>query len=132
VPAVLYNNFEAPVSEWQFAVYGSRAVGIIDVFRDVLVVLPNDGEHRAADVLRTSAVAIAHHLSGVVRSGLRLLAGKLLYGNEEVVRRFLDAVEGGKDPAGISAEDGLAITRLQHAILDAARASGGGASGLGG
>lgn len=132
VPAVLYNNFEAPVSEWQFAVYGTRAVGIVDVFRDVLVVLPNDREHRAGDVLRTSAVAIASHVSGVVRSGLRLLTGKLLYGNDEVVRRFLDAVEDGKEPAGISAEDGLAIARLQHAILDEARASAAGASQRGG
>jgi scyllo-inositol 2-dehydrogenase (NADP+) len=117
VPAVLYNNFEAPVSEWHFTVYGTRAVGIIDVFRDVLVTVPYDGEHRAADVMRTSFAAISSHLAGVVRSGLRMLSGRLLYGNEEIVKRFLDAVETGTLPREISGEDGLAVLRLQHRII---------------
>lgn len=131
VPAVLYNNFEASVSEWQFAVYGTRKVGIIDVFRDVLVVLPNDGEHRAADVMRTSLAGIASHVAGVIGSGLRMVTGQLLYGNEEVVRRFLDAVETGVAPEGISSEDGLAVLELQHALIDGARAALGPSNGQG-
>ena len=120
VPAILYNNFESPVSEWHFAVLGTRAVGIIDVFRDVLVALPNDGQHLAAQVLRSTWAGVSSHLWGVLTSGIASLRGRLLYGNEEVCRRFLAAVQTGVPPAGVSAEEGLAVLRLQHAILAAA------------
>jgi hypothetical protein len=118
---VLYNNFEATFSEWHFTVYGTKAAGVIDVFRDVLVTIPNDRQHLAVDVMRTTAMAVGTHLSGVFRSGLAMLGGKLLYGNEEVVRRFLDAIETRTPPEGISGQDGLGVLRLQHRILELAR-----------
>lgn len=120
VPAVLYNNFEAPVSEWHFTVFGTKAAGIIDVFRDVLVVLPNDGQHLSLEVMRTTWSAVGWHLWGVFTSGLAMLRGRLLYGNEEVFRRFLDAVETGQAPADINGSDGLAVVRSLHQILDLA------------
>lgn len=122
VPAVLYNNFEAPVSEWHFAVMGTKQMGVIDVFRDVLVRLPNDNQHLAMDVMRTSYAGIRTHLAGVFTSGLAMLRGKLLYGNDEVVRRFLDAIETGRSPGDTSAEDGLAVLKLQHEIVRRANA----------
>jgi scyllo-inositol 2-dehydrogenase (NADP+) len=121
VPAILYNNFEAPVSEWHFIVYGEKAMAAIDVFRDVLVVLPNDNQHLAADVMRTSGALLFTHLRGVFVSGLQMLRGKLLYGNEEVVRRFLDAIQTGVPPLGISGRDGLEVLKMQLAVVEAAQ-----------
>jgi predicted dehydrogenase len=121
IPAVLYNNFEATVSEWHFAIYGTRAAAIIDVFRDVLVVLPHDGQHLSREVIRTSLKSIYDHLWGTFTSGLQMLRGRLLYGNDEVVRRFLDAVETGRPPEAISAEDGA---RMIHALDCVLRVAG--------
>ena len=53
-------------------------------------------------------------------SGPRHLAGALLYGNDEVFRRFAAAVRSGGEPRGISAADALAVLRMQHEIFERA------------
>jgi hypothetical protein len=90
----------------------------LDVFRDILVVLPNDGSHRAREILRSSGRMVAGHLSGVVSSGVRLVGNRLRYGNDEVVRRFVDAVEGHPERLRwMSGEDGHAVVVSIEEIL---------------
>ncbi len=116
--ALLSMTFDAPVSEWQFVVVGERGLAALDIFRDVLVVLPNDGRHGGPEVLRTTAALVGGHVGGVLRSGVRRVTGRLLYGNVEVVRRFLDAVEGSPDRlAGMEAADGVAVVVAIEEIL---------------
>ena len=119
VPVSVQMNFEAPVSEWHVAVVGERALGIVDLFRDIAVHVPNDRGHRALDVLRTTASSTWHHWRGYLRSGLGHARGTLLYGNEEVFRRFHAAIATGREPAGIGPDDALAVLRLQHWIVGA-------------
>jgi scyllo-inositol 2-dehydrogenase (NADP+) len=116
--ASLTMGFGASVSEWQFVVVGEDGVAALDVFRDVLVVLPNDGSHRAREILRSSARLVAGHVAGVAASGVRVVGRKLLYGNDEVVRRFVDAVEGDRGRLRwISADDGHAVVACIEDIL---------------
>lgn len=117
IPVTISMRFEAPVSEWHLTVMGSRRLAIADLFRDVLVVLPNDGRHGAVDIMRTTATATVSHLSGVATSGARLLTGRLSYGNDEVMQRFVRACRTGQPPAGIAANDGLQVVELQHQVL---------------
>jgi hypothetical protein len=49
-----------------------------------------------------------------------MLTGRLLYGNEEVMRRFLDAVEGKAPLRQIDARSALDVLMLQHAIIERA------------
>src|SRR6266516_3553251 len=63
--ASLAMSFNASVSEWQFIVVGRDAVAALDVFRDILVVLPNDGRHRAREILRSSTRMALGHVAGV-------------------------------------------------------------------
>jgi predicted dehydrogenase len=121
LPIFLYMNFESPISEWQLCVMGARKIATIDVFRDILVVVPCDRSHQATDILRTSFAAASSHFWGVFASGMRLITKNLLYGNEEVFARFLRAVKTGKIPAEISSEDGLQVLRMQHEIMDRAQ-----------
>lgn len=108
--ATLSMDFRASVSEWQLVVTGDRATAALDVFRDVLVVAPNDGAHRGREILRTSARLVGGHLAGTVSSGARLLVRRLHYGNDAVVRRFCDAIEGDASAlSGIGAEDGIEV-----------------------
>ncbi len=118
VPVQISMNFEAPVSEWHLTVLGSRGLAIVDVFRDVLVRVPNDREHLARHIVTTTAGGVGSHLMGVAGSGIRLALGRLAYGNDVVMARFAEACKTRTAPVGISARDGLAVVRLQHAVLD--------------
>jgi scyllo-inositol 2-dehydrogenase (NADP+) len=125
MPVTVQMNFEAPVSEWQVAVMGDEGMGIVDVFRDIAIHIPNDGPHRTLQVLRTSLASSLGHWAGYPRSGAGHLRGTLRYGNEEVFRRFRDAVRSGVPPQGIDAEDAVAVLRLQHWIVDQAASAAG-------
>ncbi len=124
VTATLYMNFEAPISEWQLLVFTERGAAVIDIFRDILVFVPHDGQHSARDITRSSLAMLWGHAAGFVRSGLSMCLGRLLYGNDEVVKRFLDAVEGKAELRDIDAGSALDVLKLQHAILNAVPAEG--------
>jgi scyllo-inositol 2-dehydrogenase (NADP+) len=124
IPVKLNLAFEAPVSEWHITVAGERALGDVDVFRDIYVCVPNDGAHTAWPVLRTSLAATWGHWLGHLRSGPAHLAGTLLYGNDEVFRRFAEAARRGAAPAGIGPGDALAVLKMQHDIIGRAERLG--------
>jgi predicted dehydrogenase len=116
--ASLSMSFNASVSEWQFLVVGSRAVAALDLFRDLLVTVPNDESHRAREILRSSAAIVGGHLAGVAASGTRLVGGRLTYGNDEVVSRFVDATEGAAHRLRwLGADDGCAVVACIEDIL---------------
>ncbi|HYR49298.1 MAG TPA: Gfo/Idh/MocA family oxidoreductase [Candidatus Eisenbacteria bacterium] len=121
VPVQIAMNFESPVSEWHIALIGSERMAVLDIFRDALVVIPNDHQHLGRNVLATTAHAITTHLVSVAGSGVRTLAGRLAYGNDVVIARFVEACRTRVPPKDISAGDGLDVVRLQHAVLDRVR-----------
>jgi len=114
--------FDTAVSEWQLILMGTRETLIADIFRDILIRLPTDRAHGARDILATSASAVAGHLWGTLTSGLLLVRGALDYGNDEVVRRFVEAVENGTEPADISGSDGLAVVSAMARVMEKIRA----------
>jgi scyllo-inositol 2-dehydrogenase (NADP+) len=120
VPVTLQMSFEAPVSEWHVAVLGEAGIGTVDLFRDIAVYMPNDGRHGTPEVLRSSAAASWHHWLGYLRSGPRHMRGSLLYGNDEVVRRFHDAIRNGGAAPAIGADDALEVLRMQHWVIESA------------
>lgn len=122
IPIQLDMNFRAPLSEWHVGLLGTRAAIFIDVFRDVLVQIPNDRSHLGRDILRTSAAAGWSHFVGTVKSGLLLSVGRLTYGNDEVIERFIRACQGDSGAlVGISAADGVAVVGMLHQVIDASK-----------
>jgi predicted dehydrogenase len=119
IPVTVSCRFEAPLSEWHVAVLGDKAAGIVDVFRDIYLHLPNDGRHVTSTVLRTSWRATLMHWARHVVNGPLHLTGRLLYGNKTVFQRFAHAIGAGVPPRDISGEDALAVLKMQHAIIDA-------------
>jgi len=120
-PISLHLNFESPVSEWYFCVFGEKRVGIVDIFRDIYISLPNDGLHESFTVLRTSLMATGQHWWQTIGRGLSHLTGRLDYGNQEVFARFHRSTQeqtndGDSDPIGVA--NALAVLRLQHDILE--------------
>lgn len=118
IPVTVSCRFEAPLSEWHVAVLGDKGAGIVDVFRDIYLRLPNDGAHTTSTVLRTSWRATAMHWARHFVNGPLHLSGRLLYGNREVFRRFAQAIDEGRDAQGIGPDDALAVLRMQHDIID--------------
>jgi scyllo-inositol 2-dehydrogenase (NADP+) len=116
-PIALTLNFDASVSEWHFAVHGSKGVGIVDLFRDIYIRIPGDGAHETRDVLRTSLATTVRHWHGFASSGYLHLRKRLRYGVDEVVRRFGDAIVKGEDPPDCGRVDALAVRVMQEEIL---------------
>ncbi len=117
IPVQISMNFQAPVSEWHLTVIGSQALAVIDIFRDVLVIVRNDQAHLGRDILLTSADAVVNHLGGVARSGALNVMGRLSYGNDVVIARFVEACKTRLPPKDISADDGVRVVTLQHEVL---------------
>jgi predicted dehydrogenase len=113
----LHMNFAAALSEWQLLVLCDRATLVCDIFRDILFTLPDDGEHRPGQILRSSIAGTLGHWAGVVTSGLRYATGRLDYGNGEVFRRFARAIDDGVAPSGIAGTDGRAVVAALHRTL---------------
>lgn len=117
-PIRLACNFESAVSEWYLMVSGSKKLGIVDIFRDIYIALPNDGRHDTAKVLRTSLTATWQHWLQHATSGLPHLTGRLVYGNDELFDRFARAVGGEADALDpIGPEAAQAVLALQHEIV---------------
>ncbi len=122
LPVKLNMAFEAPLSEWHVTVAGERFLADVDVFRDIYVRVPNDGAHTAWPVVRSSLAVTWSHWWQHLLSGPGHLAGTLLYGNDEVFRRFAAAALSGGQPADVGPEDALAVVRMQHEVLARAEA----------
>jgi len=118
IPVSVSCRFEAPLSEWHVAVLGDRGAGIVDVFRDIYLRLPNDGLHDTARVLRTSWRASALHWARHFVNGPLHLSGRLLYGNRTVFARFAQSIVDGREPDGIGGSDALDVLRMQHQIIE--------------
>jgi len=124
IPVTVDCQFYSAVSEWYLMVTGERALGIMDVFRDIYIRLPNDGAHALPQILRTSACAIFQHAVQHIPNGIAYVRNRLDYGNDEVFSRFARAAESGTPPAGISADDALAVLKLQHEAAGAVARNG--------
>jgi predicted dehydrogenase len=123
IPVSMSCRFEAPLSEWHVAVLGDRAAGVVDVFRDIYLRLPNDGAHVTSTVLRTSWLATMQHWLGNFANGPLHIRGRLLYGNPVVFQNFGRSIIEGKSPEYVSREDALDVLKMQFAIVNSIQAT---------
>lgn len=114
LPVSIDCNFNSPLSEWVIMVGGERALGVVDIFRDFYLRLPQDGSHSLPQIVGTSLSATLQHWWQYVPNGMSFLRGRLDYGNDTVMARFAEACRTGKAPEGISVADAQAVLRQQH------------------
>jgi predicted dehydrogenase len=115
-PGQLTMILDTPVSEWQIVLVTTDGVVALDLFRDIAIRVGPDREHRALDILRTSAKAMADHAAGFVGSGARFVRGRLFWGHDVLIRSFVDAVIGGRR-SPVTPEAALGVVRVADAIL---------------
>lgn len=119
IPVTIDCQFDSTVSEWYVFVTGDKYLGILDVFRDIYIRLPNDGTHTLPQILRTSATAIRQHVWQHIPNGLAFLFNRLDYGNDKVFDMFSAAIKSGIPPETISCDNALTILKLQHEATQA-------------
>lgn len=117
VPATLYLNFEAPISEWYLIILGERNLGVLDIFRDIYFRLPNDGTHKSLDILRTSVFTMLGHTKGTVISGIKEVRKNHLYGNDKIIDIFAEAILNNSSLSPISINEALEINKLQFQLI---------------
>lgn len=117
IPVTISCNFVSPLSEWTLMVGGDRALGIVDIFRDFYLRLPQDGAHGLPQIIGTSLYATGQHWAQYIPNGIAYLRGRLDYGNDEVMRRFATGITTGQAPEAIDATDAQAVLTLQHDVL---------------
>jgi len=120
IPGSLYSNFESPICEWSFTIVGSKQMASVDLFRDILTVLPNDGQHLMKEVFRTSFKATFDHWFGFFSSGFKYIRHQLHYGVDVTQGMFYDAVINNDSSLMInmSAQDGLIVNEIQHSVVN--------------
>jgi predicted dehydrogenase len=118
VPVEVSMHFDAGISEWGIVLCGDRGTVLYDLFRDVVVRLPYDGDHNGKEVLRTSVLATARHWGGVVSNGFRMVRGNLHYGVNRVMSDVVAASGGAPLDERISLRSGLRITEYMRGLAD--------------
>jgi scyllo-inositol 2-dehydrogenase (NADP+) len=124
-PANIFLNFDSPVCEWYFVVCGDKKIAYYDLFKDILIVLPTDNEHYAGDVLKNSIRMTWQFWFSFIKNGFKMVSGNLLYGHEEVMRKFITAVASGNDVAlDINGQAGKRTVADMQAIIKSVKTSG--------
>lgn len=117
IPVQMILNFNAPICEWYYIVSFKKRIMIYDFFKDILINLPSDNEHYASDILKNSINYTFQYWSGFIKNGIKMFAGNLLYGHQEVVNKYIKAILEGDLDESISAAEGLKNVETLNEIV---------------
>lgn len=118
VPVNMYLNFNCPVCEWFYVINFENRIVLYDLFKDIVISLPTDGEHYAMDVLKNDMRRSRQYWGGFIKNGFKRCFGNLLYGHETVLKNFIEAVETRKEDANLSAEMGRKTIVSMNEIVE--------------
>jgi predicted dehydrogenase len=121
VHAELTMIFEAPVSEWFVSLICEGGVAVLDLFRDIHFVIPPDGDHRPARILRSSLAGMLGHGAGTISTGVRYVARRQFWGHDVIIPDFLNAVRHDRAPA-VTGDDGARVLGIMAKVLEVVRA----------
>lgn len=112
VPIQINMNFNAALSEWGLVISGSNGTILYDLFRDIPIFLPHDGQHLPLNILRTSVSFMIGHLRGFALNGIKYVFGNLHYGINEVIKRVITLNPDPTSIAPISLASGIQMVEL--------------------
>jgi len=122
VPVTMMLDFHSPVCEWYYIVNFKKRIFVYDFFKDILITLPTDNEHLAADVLMNSVRYTLGYWWQFITNGLRMASGNLLYGHDVVLRSFVQAIRGEKPDKYLTAENGRTnVIAINEIVAKASR-----------
>lgn len=117
IPVQMYMNFNAPICEWGVVLICEKKIAIYDYFKDILIVLKNDNQHLAKDVLATSTKFSFSFWKGFIANGFKMVTGSLLYGHDICMKKFLEAIETGVSCDELSPELGREVVKAMNEVV---------------
>lgn len=117
IPVQMCMNFNSPICEWGLLLLGEKKIAVYDYFKDILVLMDNDGQHYAKDVLKLSFQFSWGFWKGFVKSGLKMVGNKLLYGHDEAMKHFANAIQTGKSSPLIDKNIGMDVVRAMNEVV---------------
>ncbi len=90
IPVTFVMNFQSPVSEWHMQLGFEGGLVDLDLFRNIAVEIPSDGDHSAWPVARSTLKGTFDHLKGVAKEGVKYAVGNELFGHDKLVATFLE------------------------------------------
>ncbi len=121
IPVQMYMNFNSPICEWGLILIGEKKIAIYDYFKDILIVLKNDNQHYAKDVLRTSITFFIQFWIGFIKNGFKMVRGNLLYGHDECIKKYAMAIKGQEKCFELSGELGQEIVTAMNEVINYAK-----------
>jgi len=121
IPVQMYMNFDAPLCEWYLLLLGTKKMALYDFFKDILIILDNDQQHLAFNVLKTSKRYSIEFWKQFIKNGFQLITNNLLYGHDKVIRYFLDAIKTKKSSPLLSAELGKKVVTAMNNVVNLAK-----------
>lgn len=120
VPVQMFMNFNSPICEWGLLLLCEKKIVIYDYFKDIVIVLSNDGEHLAKNVLKTSLSFTLQFWLGFVKNGFKMISGGLLYGHDIVINHFVEAINTGVSRPEIDSTIGANVVKAMNKVVELA------------
>lgn len=117
IPVQMYMNFNSPICEWGLILICENKIAIYDYFKDILIILNNDGEHYAKDVLKTALSFFIQYWYGFIKNGFFMLKGTLLYGHDKCIRKFGEAIKNKDACFNLSSELGIEVVKAMNDVV---------------
>ena len=118
IPVHMYLNFNSPVCEWFYIINFEKRIILYDLFKDIVISLPSDGEHYAKEVLLNDLKRSSQYWGGFIKNGFKRCFGGLLYGHETVLKNYIEAVKTRKSDLNLSANEGRKTIISMNEIVD--------------
>ncbi len=118
IPVHMFLNFNSPICEWNYIISFEKRIINYDLFRDIVVDIPTDNEHYAKDILKNDISKTFQYWSQFIKNGFKMITGNLLYGHEDVLEKFIDAVCTRKSDEYMSGEFGKSTIVTMNEIVD--------------
>lgn len=116
-PVQMFMNFNSPICEWALVLCCEKKIAIYDFFKDILVVINNDNQHLASDVLKVSTTFTFSFWKGFIINGLKMVRKKLLFGQDACMKLFFEEIEGADGCFELSPELGVEVVGIMNDIV---------------
>lgn len=120
VPVHMFLNFNSPVCEWNYIICFEKRIINYDLFRDITVDIPTDNEHYAKDILKNDLKKTFQYWGQFIKNGFKMVTGNLLYGHEDILEKYIEAVRTRKSDEYMSGEFGRSTVITMNEIVDKA------------
>ena len=118
VPVHMFLNFNSPVCEWNYVINFEKRIINYDLFRDIVVDLPTDNEHYAFDILKNDISRTFQYWWSFIKNGFKMITGNLLYGHEDILEKFINAVKTREVDEYMSGEVGRSTVESMNEIVE--------------